>query len=48
MEESNELFQEITEGNTKLLVPKKSLTEKHLQLNQHFLIPKQEQIEIFQ
>jgi len=28
MEFSNELFQEIIEGNTKLLVPKKSLTEK--------------------
>ena len=28
MKDTNELFQEIVEGDTKLLVPKKSLTEK--------------------
>ena len=28
MEDSNEIFEEIIEGNTKLIVPKKSLTEK--------------------
>jgi len=48
MEDSNELFQEITEGNTKLIVPKKSLTEKAPPIKPAFLIPKQEQIEIFQ
>ena len=40
MEESNELFQEITEGNTKLLVPKKSLTEKTPPIKPAFFNPK--------
>ena len=40
MEESNELFQEIIEGNTKLLVPKKSLTEKTPPIKPAFFNPK--------
>jgi tRNA (guanine26-N2/guanine27-N2)-dimethyltransferase len=40
MEESNELFQEIIEGNTKLLVPKKSLTEKVPPIKPAFFNPK--------
>ena len=41
MKESNELFQEITEGNTKLLVPKKSLTEKTPPIKPAFFNPKE-------
>jgi len=40
MEFSNELFQEIIEGNTKLLVPKKSLTEKVPPIKPAFFNPK--------
>ncbi|MCH1607930.1 MAG: tRNA (guanine-N1)-methyltransferase [Nitrosopumilus sp.] len=40
MEDSNELFQEIIEGNTKLLVPKKSLTEKVPPIKPAFFNPK--------
>ncbi len=40
MEESNEIFQEIIEGNTKLLVPKKSLTEKVPPIKPAFFNPK--------
>ena len=40
MEESNELFQEIIEGETKLLVPKKSLTEKTPPIKPAFFNPK--------
>jgi tRNA (guanine26-N2/guanine27-N2)-dimethyltransferase len=40
MECSNELFQEIIEGKTKLLVPKKSLTEKVPPIKPAFFNPK--------
>ena len=40
MEDSNELFQEITEGNTKLLVPKKALTDKTPPMKPAFFNPK--------
>ena len=40
MEDSNELFQEIIEGSTKLLVPKKSLTEKVPPIKPAFFNPK--------
>ena len=40
MEYSNELFQEIIEGKTKLLVPKKSLTEKVPPIKPAFFNPK--------
>ena len=40
MEIPNELFQEITEGKTKLLVPKKSLTEKAPPIKPAFFNPK--------
>ena len=40
MENSNELFQEIIEGSTKLLVPKKSLTEKVPPIKPAFFNPK--------
>ena len=40
MEDSNELFQEIIEGNTKLLVPKKSLTQKVPPIKPAFFNPK--------
>ncbi len=40
MEVSNELFQEIIEGNTKLLVPKKSLTEKVPPIKPAFFNPR--------
>ena len=40
MEIPNELFQEIVEGNTKLLVPKKSLTEKAPPIKPAFFNPK--------
>ena len=40
MEDSNELFQEIIEGKTKLLVPKKSLTEKVPPIKPAFFNPK--------
>ena len=48
MEYSNEIFEEIIEGDTKLIVPKKSLTEKTPPIKPAFLTQKQEQIEIFQ
>jgi len=40
MENSNELFQEIVEGSTKLVVPKKSLTEKVPPIKPAFFNPK--------
>ena len=40
MENSNELFQEIIEGSTKLIVPKKSLTEKVPPIKPAFFNPK--------
>ena len=40
MEDSNELFQEIVEGSTKLIVPKKSLTEKVPPIKPAFFNPK--------
>ena len=40
MEDSKELFQEIIEGNTKLIVPKKSLTEKTPPIKPAFFNPK--------
>ncbi len=40
MEDSNEIFEEIIEGNTKLIVPKKSLTEKVPPLKPAFFNPK--------
>ena len=40
MEDSKELFQEIIEGNTKLIVPKKSLTEKAPPIKPAFFNPK--------
>ena len=40
MEDSNELFQEIIEGSTKLIVPKKSLTEKVPPIKPAFFNPK--------
>ena len=40
MENSNELFQEIIEGNTKLIVPTKSLTEKAPPIKPAFFNPK--------
>ena len=40
MEDSKELFQEIIEGNTKLLVPKKSLTDKTPPMKPAFFNPK--------
>ena len=40
MENSNELFQEIVEGSTKLIVPKKSLTEKVPPIKPAFFNPK--------
>ena len=40
MEDSKELFQEIIEGNTKLIVPKKSLTEKVPPIKPAFFNPK--------
>ena len=40
MKDTNELFQEIVEGDTKLLVPKKSLTEKVPPINPAFFNPK--------
>ena len=40
MKDANELFQEIVEGNTKLLVPKKSLTEKVPPIKPAFFNPK--------
>ena len=40
MSETKELFQEIIEGDTKLLVPKKSLTEKVPPIKPAFFNPK--------
>ena len=40
MKDANELFQEIIEGDTKLLVPKKSLTEKVPPIKPAFFNPK--------
>ena len=40
MKDANELFEEIVEGNTKLLVPKKSLTEKVPPIKPAFFNPK--------
>ena len=40
MEDSNELFQEIIEGSTKLIVPKKSLTERVPPIKPAFFNPK--------
>ena len=40
MKDANELFQEIVEGNTKLLVPTKSLTEKVPPIKPAFFNPK--------
>ena len=40
MEDSKELFQETIEGNTKLIVPKKSLTEKAPPIKPAFFNPK--------
>ena len=40
MKDTNELFQEIVEGDTKLLVPKKSLTEKVPPIKPAFFNPK--------
>jgi len=40
MEDSKELFQEIIEGSTKLIVPKKSLTEKAPPIKPAFFNPK--------
>ena len=40
MEDPNELFQEIIEGNTKLIVPKKSLTDKAPPIKPAFFNPK--------
>ena len=40
MEDSKELFQEIIEGNTRLIVPKKSLTEKAPPIKPAFFNPK--------
>ena len=40
MKDTNELFQEIIEGDTKLLVPKKSLTEKVPPIKPAFFNPK--------
>ena len=40
MENSNELFQEIVEGSTKLIVPKRSLTEKVPPIKPAFFNPK--------
>jgi tRNA (guanine26-N2/guanine27-N2)-dimethyltransferase len=40
MKDSNELFQEIVEGSTKLIVPKKSLTEKVPPIKPAFFNPK--------
>ena len=47
MNETNELFQEIIEGDTKLLIPKKSLTEKVPPIKPAFFNPRAKQIEIF-
>ena len=40
MEVSNDLFQEIIEGSTKILVPKKSLTDKDPPIKPAFFNPK--------
>ena len=40
MEDSNELFQEIVEGSTKLIVPKRSLTDKVPPIKPAFFNPK--------
>ncbi len=40
MEISNDIFEEIIEGSTKILVPKKSLTEKAPPIKPAFFNPK--------